>query len=311
MSRTLAHYGVTAFVPTTVSAPREKLVEVVKAAREASLEWNPRHGGRILGVHLEGPYINPVRAGAHNKKFIRKPSVKEFDELYEVSRGFIREITVAPELENAAELVEYAVSRNITVQVGHTNATYEEALNAVLMGASKATHLYNGMREIHHRDPGVIIALLQSPCVYLEVIVDFVHVAPQVIKFTIDYAGVDRVVLVTDAISATGLPDGIYELGGVKIEVKGGISHLVETGTLAGSTLTMNEAFKNTLSLGYSTGDVFKMASTNPVRSINAHSMEKIGLVKPGYRADIVVLDQNYEVVMTIVGGYVVYEKKR
>lgn len=265
---------------------------------------------RILVLHLEGPYTSPARAGAHNKKFIRKPSVKELEVLLKVSDGFIKEITIAPEVENTAELVEYALAMGITVQVGHTNATYEEALNVVLMGASKATHLYNAMREIHHRDPGVIIALLQSPSVYLEIIVDFVHVAPQVVKFTIDYAGVDRIVLVTDAISATGLPDGVYELGGLKIEVRNGISRLVETGTLAGSTLTMDKAFKNTLSLGYSIEEVFRMASTNPAKSISAHTKEKIGLIKPGYRADMVVLDQNFDIVMTIVDGRVVYEKR-
>lgn len=310
MSKSLIQYGVTSFIPSTVSASHEKLIEVSKALNESISDWNPSIGARILGLHIEGPYINPVKAGAHNKQYIRDPSIEEFNQYYEASGGFIREITLAPELKNAIELVKHAVSKGVIVQVGHTNATYEETVNAIISGASKATHIYNGMREIHHREPGVIVALLRSPRVFVEIIVDFIHVSPQMVDFTIEHTGVDRIVIVSDAISAAGLPDGIYDLGGLKIEVKKGISRLVETGSLAGSTLTMDRAFRNLTSLGYGIDDVFKMTSTNPAKSINADTLEKIGLLRPNYKADIVILDQNLEVAMTIVEGNILYQKK-
>ncbi|MET1159813.1 MAG: N-acetylglucosamine-6-phosphate deacetylase [Thermoprotei archaeon] len=309
MSKALVKYGVTAFIPSTVSSSHETLIKVSKAIKEAIAEWKPEVGARILGLHLEGPYINPEKRGAHNKEYIREPSIEEFEEYYHASNKSIREITIAPELRNAIEFIEYVVAKDVVVQIGHTNATYEEALRGIAAGASKATHLYNGMRGIHHRDPGVVIALMSAPNVFLELIADFIHVAPQMIKFTIDFAGINRIVLVTDAISATGLPDGIYELGGLKIRVSGGISRLVETGGLAGSTLTMDKAFRNIISLGFSVRDAFIMASTNPARSVGADKVEKIGLIKPGYKADIVVLNHNYEVIMTIVNGHIVYQR--
>ncbi len=145
----------------------------------------------------------------------------------------------------------------------------------MVAGVSKATHLYNGMREIHHREPGVVIALLTSPNAYLELITDFIYVMPGMIKFTIDFAGIQGMVLITDVISATGLPDGVYELGGLKIKIEKGISRLIETGGLAGSTLTLDKAFKNIIRLWYSIRDAFIMASTNPSKAIGAMYREK------------------------------------
>ncbi|MCD6301194.1 MAG: N-acetylglucosamine-6-phosphate deacetylase [Staphylothermus sp.] len=309
MSKILVKHGVTAFIPSTVTSSHEKLVKVSKAIKDSVSEWKPKIGSRILGLHLEGPYINPAKAGAQNKQYIREPSIDEFNEYYDVSNKLIREITIAPEIKDSIEFIEYVVQKNVIVQIGHTNATYDEAIRGIIAGATKATHLYNGMRNIHHREPGVVVALLNSPNVFLEIITDFIHVSPQMIKFTIDYAGIHRIVLITDAISATGLPNGIYELGGLKIEVVDGVSRLVETGGFAGSTLTMDKAFRNILSLGYSIKDAFIMASTNPARSIHADKLERIGILKPGYRADIIVLDKNYDVIMTLIDGHAVYEK--
>ena len=308
MARALPKYGVTSFIPSTVTAPHDLLVKVSATFYNVAKEWSPGTGARLLGLHLEGPYINPVKAGAQNKEFIRKPDIEEFNEYVRASRGLLREVTVAPEIEGSLELIKYASSRNIVVQIGHTNATYEEAIRGVVAGASKATHLYNGMREIHHREPGVAVALLSSSAVYLELIADFIHVKPEMVKFTIEHVGINRIVLVTDAISATGLPDGIYELGGLKIKVEKGVSRLVDTGGLAGSTLTFDRAFKNLVKLGYSIGEVFVMSSTNPAKAVGALHREKIGVLKPGYKADIVVLDKDLNVVATVVEGEVVYK---
>lgn len=309
MSKILPKYGVTAFIPTTVTSSHEKLINISRTIKDSISVWKPEIGARILGIHLEGPYINPIKAGAQNKQYIRKPSIDEFNEYYHVSNGLIREITIAPEIRNAIKFIEYVLKRDIIVQIGHTNATFDEAIRGITAGAIKATHLYNGMRSIHHRDPGVVIALLSAPNIFLELIVDFIHVSPQMVKFTIDCAGINRIVLITDAISATGLPDGVYELGGLKIKVVKGVSRLIETGGLAGSTLTMDKAFRNIISLGYSIKDAFIMASTNPARSINADKIEKIGLIKPGYKADITVISHSYEIIMTLVNGHIVYEK--
>lgn len=309
MSRALSRYGVTSFIPTTVTAPHNTIIEVCKAFVEAYSQWTPLVGSRLLGLHLEGPYISSKRAGAQNKQFIRSPCIEEFKEYYSICRGLIREVTIAPEIEGAIDFIQMVSKMDIAVQIGHTDATYRETVQAILAGASKATHLYNGMREVHHREPGVVIALLSTPTVYIELIADLIHVSREMLKFTIDYAGVDRIILITDAVSATGMPDGIYELGGLKIKVENGISKLAEGGGLAGSTLTMDRAFRNIISLGYSIGDAFRMVSTNPAASIGAVERERIGLIRPGYRADLVVLNRELEVVMTIIDGYIVFNR--
>ncbi len=309
MSKVLPRYGVTSFIPTTVTASHETIIEVCKSFVEAYEQWTPLTGARILGIHLEGPYINSIRAGAQNKQFIRKPNIDEFNEYYNVCKGLVREITVAPEIDGAIDFITTLSKMDITIQIGHTNATYREAVKGILAGASKATHLYNAMREIHHREPGVAIALLSNPAIYLELIADLIHVSREMLMFTINCAGVDRVVLITDAISATDMPDGLYELGGLKIKVEKSIPKLIDSDSLAGSTLTMDKAFRNIISLGYSIKEAFIMASTNPAKSINAIEKEKIGLIKPGWKADIVVLDDNLDVAMTIVDGNILFNK--
>ncbi len=309
MSRILPRYGVTSFIPSTVTSPHEILLNVSKAFKTAYDAWNPSMGARLLGLHLEGPYINVEKAGAQNKEFIRKPSIEEFMQYYEESGRLIREITVAPEIEGALEFIRHVSSLGVVVQIGHTNATYEEALNGVLAGARKATHLFNGMRGIHHREPGVVVALMSSKSVFLELITDFIHVRPEMIRFVIDYAGVDRITMITDAISATGLQDGEYELGGLKIIVRNGVSRLANTGGLAGSTLTMDRGFRNVVSLGYSVGEAFAMASTNPARAVHADKDPGIGMLKPGFKADMVVLNDRLEVVATIIKGHIVYSR--
>lgn len=307
MARRFVKYGVTGFVPTTVSAPRDVLVMACRAVREASRLWKPSIGARILGLHLEGPYLNREAAGAQNTEFLRLPSVEEFRVYYEESGGMLKQITIAPELPGAQKLIEVAKSLGVVVSAGHTNASYEVGVEAVRLGVSKATHLFNGMRRFHHRDPGIALALMQSPDVYLEIIADFVHLHPAVVKVVIDYATPKRVVLVTDSIAATGLGDGIYSLGGLEVVVEKGIARLAKTGSLAGSTLTMDKAFRNIVSLGYSPREASTMASYNPAKSIGIGS--SIGDIAPGYKADFAVVDDSLGIVKTIIDGEVVYEK--
>jgi len=209
MAKYYSEHGVTSFLPTTVTAPLEILKESCKAVREALQLWKPSHGARILGIHLEGPYINPEAAGAQNKSFIRPPDAREFKDLVEAC-GIVKQVTIAPELKGSEELVRYAKGSGIVVSAGHTNASYEDGLKSIRLGVSKANHLFNGMTRFHHREPGIAIALLQSPDVYLEVIADFIHLHRAVVKMIIDYATPNRVVLITDSIAATDMPDGVY-----------------------------------------------------------------------------------------------------
>jgi len=297
-------HGVTGFLATTVTAPFEVLVEACSAIREAMGMWRSEYGARILGVHLEGPYINPEVAGAQNKTYIRLPSIEEFKKLVDSSGNTIRQVTSAPELPGASEFIVYVRSLGITVSAGHTNASYEEGLKSIELGVSKATHLFNGMRRFHHRDPGIVVALLESPNVYLEIIVDFIHIHPSVVKMIIEYASPRRVVLVTDSIVATDMPDGTYDLGGLKVIVEHGVCKLADTGALAGSTLTMDRAVKNVFKLGYGFRDLVLMSSYTPAKSIN---LSKVGDIRAGYLADLVIVDQDLNIDKTIIGGEVVY----
>ncbi|ABN70610.1 N-acetylglucosamine 6-phosphate deacetylase [Staphylothermus marinus F1] len=300
MSKAYAVHGVTRFLPTTMTAPHEALLIATKGVAETMDYQRDRiEGALIEGLHMEGPYISREKAGAQNPKYIRSPSISELKEYWETSRGKLRTITLAPEVKGALELIEYARSLGINVSIGHTNATYEEAKAAIYVGANRATHLYNGMRQIHHREPGVVVALLESPQVYLELICDFIHVSPVMIKFTIRYAGIERIVTVTDSIIATDLPDGTYSLGGLEIIVEEGVSRL-RNGALAGSTLTMDKALRNLVKLGIPLKDAVRTLTYNPASAVG---IRDAGAIIPGYTADLVVLNNNLRVESVYVRG--------
>ncbi len=307
MSKNLVRHGVTSFLPTTVTLPLQKIFEAIDAVRKAR-EMQLRNdfvGARILGINLEGPFINVEMKGAQNPEYIRIPKLDEFKSIVDRARDVVKVVTVAPELGEGLEIVSYARSMGIHVSLGHSAAGYDEALKAIERGLDRATHLFNAMKRFHHREPGAVLALLQSPSVYLEIIADFIHLHPAVVKMIIEYAGWRRTVLITDAISATGLPDGEYELGGLKVIVRNGIARLVD-GTLAGSTLTMDRAIRNVVSLGIELWKAIAMASYVPARSIDEY---RLGCLEPGCVADIVLLDEDLNVVKTIVGGVDAYEK--
>ena len=287
LAHSLVRHGVTAFIPATVTASHETILRAAKATAEAiKAQGRSLEGARILGLELEGPYINPERKGAQNPDFIRKPNWDEFLEYWNAACGRIRTITVAPELPGALEFIEKAVALGVVVSLGHTNASYEEAKAAIAAGATRATHLFNAMPPWHHRDPGVVIACLESPQVVVELICDLVHVAPAMFRLAWRLAGSLRTALITDAIEAGGLSDGTYTLGDLAVEVRGGVARL-EDGTLAGSTLTMDQAVRNAVAVGIPLQDALIMASYTPARACGEPS---IGLIYPGSRADFVVL---------------------
>lgn len=304
----LVEHGVTSFLASTVAAPREALVRACSAVKEAVSRWRPERGARVLGVHLEGPFLNPKWRGAMNESFFRKPSLEELGEYVRASGGLIRQVTVAPELEGALDFIREASGWGIVVSLGHSDATYEQAVAAVEAGARKANHIFNVMRGFHHREPGLAFALLERPEVFIEAIVDFVHLHPATVRLVADRAGAGRVVLVSDAVQAAGLPDGEYTLGGLRIVVKGGVSKLADRDTIAGSTLTMDAAVRNVAKLGYGLREALAMASLTPARSVLALGRDRVGALEPGFRADFVLLDEELRVRKTVVNGEVVYE---
>jgi N-acetylglucosamine-6-phosphate deacetylase len=260
------------------------------------------HSGELAGVHLEGPYLSTARCGAQNPAHLRNPEPAEIADL--IALGVVRMVTMAPELPGALAAIAQLRAHGITVAVGHTDATYEQTIAAVEAGASVATHLGNAMRPIHHRDPGPIVALLQSPTVVCEQVADGVHVHDGMLRHVIQAAGPARVALVTDAMAAAGMPDGDYDLAGQDVTVQDGVARLATSGAIAGSTLTMAEALRHTVRSGVSIVDAVAMASSTPARALGLH--DSIGAIAAGMRADLVLLDDNLAVTAVLRAGVAV-----
>ncbi|NLJ75023.1 MAG: N-acetylglucosamine-6-phosphate deacetylase [Firmicutes bacterium] len=303
--RTVARYvvkhGVVGFLPSTVTASREKTKKVSQLIADFAGHDDE---AEVLGIHLEGPYINEKMKGAQYGPEIRRADLKELEELYNILGKKMRLVTLAPEVPQGLEAVDWLVERGVAVSIGHSDATYEQAVEGFQRGISHVTHTFNGMRGLHHRDPGVVGAALAAPEVYTELIADLVHVHPGAIRVLLASKGVDKIVLITDAVQATGLPDGEYVLGDQQIFVEDGAARLKE-GNLAGSTLNLLQAVRNMVEvLGLSLPEAFQMASLNPARSIG---MDYKGWIKEGNDGDFVIMSSDFQVYMTIVGGKVAY----
>ncbi len=283
--------GVTTFFPTSVSAPFQDMIDFLESVERAMGDF-PSVGG----AHLEGPYISLEKKGAQNADYIRSPSEEEVERLSSVDSFKI--ITLAPEVVKR-EFIESLVGSGKVVSLGHSNATYSEAVEGIKAGASRITHFPNALRSIHHREVGIAGAGLLTD-VYIELIVDLVHVSPQMIDIAVRMKGYDRVILITDSISATGLEDGEYELGGLKVFVKDGIARLSD-GTLAGSTLKFGDAVKNFRRVtGCSLVDLAKVSSYNASRNLG---IEDLGRISKGFRADMVIVDFDMNVLEVYKDG--------
>ena len=303
LAKFVAGHGTTAFLPTTVSASRGDLLNAVKAVKAAM--GRGTEGAEVSGVHLEGPYINPEKLGAHDAGYVRLPSLDEIRELSEASSHTIKIVTLAPEVKGSIELITELRKFGIAVSVGHSNATHSEVVNAVKHGATHAAHTFNEMRGLHHREPGVVGAVLVQDELTAELISDNTHVHPAAMKLLIRTKGTDKVVLVTDAIQAAGMPDGEYKVGKKDVIVRNGVCRL-ESGKLAGSTLTMDGAVRNVMkSVGLPLRTAIKMATINPAVAINVD--ENKGSLEPGKDADIIIIDKEVNVYVTIVKGKVVH----
>lgn len=302
MAQFFSSHGVTSFLPTTVAASKEEILAAIENA--ALCQGEQAGGAQVLGVHVEGPYISPSKPGAQPAQFIRPAEPDEYCEFFAWDN--IKVITLAPEIPENNELITYAVQQGATVAVGHSAASYDEVLAAVRLGLSHSTHTFNGMRGLHHREPGTVGAVLTCDEIMAEIIADNIHIHPIVIKLLVQAKSVERTVLITDAIRAAGMPDGIYGLGGQRVTVKEGVVRIA-TGSLAGSTLTMDRAVENAMAAAdLSLAEALRMASYNPARVIEME--KKKGSLEPGKDADIVLLDDELKVVLTMVGGKVVYQ---
>jgi N-acetylglucosamine-6-phosphate deacetylase len=304
ISAFLARHGTTAFVPTTVSAGSKTTTECVSALAELlkRREWP---GAFPLGIHLEGPFINPEKRGTHRAEDIVRPELPTFRNWLERAQGKLLILTLAPELPGAIEVLREARSRGILVGIGHSDATYAEAQAAIAAGATHGVHLFNAMRALAHRDPGIVAAVLASDSTYAELIADGVHLDPVIVRLTAQWKAVDRLLLITDATSATGMPDGDYRLGTMQVHVEGGVSRDSE-GRLAGSTLTQDVALRNLLRwTGWSLAEALRAVTLNPARLL--HCEERKGFLREGADADLVVLTTDCQVVQTIVGGQTVF----
>ncbi|QUX30211.1 N-acetylglucosamine-6-phosphate deacetylase [Nocardiopsis akebiae] len=287
--------GVTALVGGLVAATPEDTLRQVAALAELC------DAGELAGIYLEGPFISRARCGAHDPGLLRDPDTAEFDRWLKAGRGHVRMVTVAPELPGALDLIGAAASSGVVAAVGHTEATYEQTLAAFDAGASVATHLYNAMRPLGHRDPGPIAAALGDERVTVELIVDNVHVHPGAAGLVFDAAGAGRVSLVTDAMSATGLGDGEYTLGDLRVRVSGGEARLAESGTIASSTIVLPQAVRNAVrGLGVGLPEAVRSASSVPAAALG---LDGVGRIEVGGRADLVVLDEDLGVREVVYEG--------
>ena len=303
ISQAVVRHGTTAYFATTVTASSLKTLQAVEAL--GSQVGQPRRGARMVGIHLEGPFINSEKPGIHPVEHIHPPSVPIFDELLVHSGDHIKIITVAPEVEGGLELVRHARSKGVVVSIGHSNATLEEAQEAIRLGATNATHIFNAMRAFSHRDPGILGALLSNSDVWVELIADGVHVSPVAINLLLKCKQSSRILLITDSISASGMPDGQYRIGDCEVMLSGGVCRSRE-GRLAGSTLTQDQALRNLLRWsGLPMEEIVYMLTKNPAESTGLADCK--GSLGPGQDADMVLLKMDLTVQTTIVQGEVSY----
>ncbi|MGW6015330.1 N-acetylglucosamine-6-phosphate deacetylase [Streptomyces sp. NPDC055210] len=287
--RTHRAHGTTTLVASTVTGDMDGL------AQRAGLLSELAEQGDIAGVHFEGPFISPCRKGAHSEKLLRDPDPSEVRKLIDAARGQARMVTLATELPGGIESVRLLVEHGVIAAIGHTDATYEQTVEAIDAGATVATHLFNAMPVLGHRTPGPIAALLEDERITVELINDGVHLHPASLQLAFHHAGGGRVAFITDAMDAAGFGDGRYMLGPLEVEVADGVARLVEGGSIAGSTLTLDRAFKRAVTVDrLPVEDVVAAISANPARQLGLY--DRVGSLEPGKDADLVVLDSAFEV---------------
>ncbi|MFD7434644.1 N-acetylglucosamine-6-phosphate deacetylase [Streptomyces sp. NPDC059861] len=286
--RTHRLHGTTTLVASAVTGDMDFLTH------RAGLLSELAEQGEIAGIHFEGPFISPCRKGAHSEELLRDPQPADVRKLIDAARGQARMLTLATELPGGIDSVRLLVEHGVIAAVGHTDATYEQTVEAVDAGATVATHLFNAMPALGHRSPGPIAALLEDERVTVELINDGTHLHPAALELAFRHAGAERVAFITDAMDAAGFGDGRYMLGPLEVEVSEGVARLVEGGSIAGSTLTLDRAFKRAVTIDrIPVEDAVRALSANPARLLGMD--DRIGSLEPGKDADLVILDAGFE----------------
>ncbi len=301
MEQHFAKHGVTSYCPTTVTAPLEATYSALDCL--ALAQSLPRNGDRAqpVGMHLEGPFLSHAKRGVHPPENLIEPSIELFEKMWEAASGKISLMTVAPELRGAAEMIREATSRGVCISLGHSDATFADAEAGIEAGGRHATHTFNAMRPLDHREPGILGAVLTDDRVTADLIADGIHVHPEMVRLLLRAKGPAGAVLITDAISATGMGDGKFRLGNFEVEVKG--DHCEYEGKLAGSVLTLDRALRNvTQFAGWSLQQSLRLATLNPAKVLGRND---IGVIAAGAKADFVVLSREGEVQRTIIGGLI------
>ncbi len=304
IERLLARHGVTSYFPTTVTAPMDTTLRALDRLADAiekreSYNKNGDHRARPLGIHLEGPFISHARRGVHPPELLLAPTLALFEQIWQAARGRIRMMTIAPELDGAPEVIAEAARRGVCVSLGHSDADFETAERGIAAGARHATHTFNAMRPLDHRSPGILGAVLTDRRVSADIIADGVHLDPSIVKLFASAKGHEQTVLITDATSATGMPDGRYRLGSFEVDVSDG--KCMSNGKLAGSVLTMDRAVRNLARFAeWELPQAVAAASRNPARVARISNK---GALAAGADADFVVLNPVGDVLRTFIGG--------
>ncbi|MDP4163288.1 MAG: N-acetylglucosamine-6-phosphate deacetylase [Bacillota bacterium] len=293
--------GTTSFLATTITQKQSNIEQALKNIADYSLKSNTPGHAELLGIHLEGPFINAKRAGAQPKEHILKPDIALFKRWQHFSNHQIKLVTLAPEMENGLDMIAFLKKEGVIASIGHTDADYAAVQAAVEAGARHVTHLFNGMKGMHHREPGTAGAALLFNELTIELIADGLHIAPEMVRLILACKGVDSTILITDSMRAKCLKNGIYDLGGQSVSSIDGKA-LLPDGTLAGSLLKMNEALRNILAFTpLSLWDAVQMVSVNPAKQLGLFS--KKGSITPSKDADIVILDEHFEVQRSFCRG--------
>ena len=301
IEHSLARHGVTSYYPTTVTAPIDATLRSLERLADLIEQSGKQNNGRArpLGIHLEGPFISHARRGVHPPENLLPPKIRTFDQFWQAARGKIRMMTIAPELDGACELITEAVRRGVCISLGHSDADVAATERGIASGARHATHTFNAMRPLDHRSPGILGTVLTDDRLSADIIADGVHVDRSIVRMFATLKGSENTVLITDAISATGMPDGRYRLGSLDVEVRDG--RCIANGVLAGSVLTMDRAVRNLAAFAdWPLSNAVAAATRNPARVAGLNGK---GVLAPGSDADLVILNAAGEVQRTIIGG--------
>ena len=305
IAKTIAAEGTTSFLVTTMTQSPENITKALSAVKTYR-ETDKGDGARVVGVHLEGPFIAAAHKGAQPLEYVKAPDIETFDKYNAASGNSIRIVTLAPEVDGAAEFIQHLSSQGIVASIGHTGAKYPDIEKAVSLGASNVTHTYNAQTALHHREIGTVGSAMLIDELNCEMICDTIHVSVPAMRLLVKNKPADKLTLITDAMRAKGIPDGVSELGGQTVYVKNGEARLAD-GTLAGSVLRMNRAVQNMVEkVGVPFTQAVDCATINPAKNLGIDN--EVGSIAVGKRADFTVINANYDVLMTVRGGEVIYK---